>query len=482
MSLAQATHDSLKAYSGKVLSRDPDTELTADQLLDACRTAAGRLATATGQAVGLLLPNCAAYPAALIGAVWAGKVAVPLNPMLKPGELDFILKDAGIQTVVVAEPTRTLLAGLSVTPLNLVDLLAPGESGPSQPAPARPDDPAVMLYTSGTSGKPKGVPLSHTNLLSNAQSLIAHAGLGSSDVFLGVLPMFHAFGITATLVMPLLLGAEVTYMRFSPERTAAVIAERKVTLFVAVPGMFGLLTRAKSGAEGLRHVTHPVSGGEALPSNIREAYGGRFGRPLLEGYGLTETSPCIAVNLPGANKPGTVGKVLPGVEVRMAFEDGRPLSVGQEGEIQVRGPNVMRGYHNRPEENAVTFTADGWFRTGDLGRLDAEGFLSISGRIKEIIIRGGEKIMPREVEEVLTQCPGVQEAAVIGEPDGDRGEAVVAFVVPAGPPLGPETLREFCRSRLAEFKVPRRFTIATDLPRGATGKLLKRALRDWKLA
>jgi long-chain acyl-CoA synthetase len=471
MALAQVIFESLARHGDKVLSRDPKGELTASQLLAASQVVAGQLAEA-GRCVGMLLPGCAAYPAVLVGVVAAGKVAVPLNPMLKPGELDFLFQDAGIDTVVVAEATRSLVAGLSVRAVSIEDLLQKKGTASSVPIDAGPSSTAVMLYTSGTSGKPKGVPLSHDNLLSNARALISHAGLSSDEVFLGVLPIFHAFGLTGTMVMPLLLGAEVTYLpRFTPDRAATTIAERRVTLFVAVPGMFGLLARGKFSDDALQSLAMPVCGGEALPSSIREAYRQRFGQNLFEGYGLTETSPVVAVNMPGEHRPGTVGRVVPGTEVRIA---------GEEQEVQVRGPGVMTGYHNRPEETAAVFTSDGWFRTGDMGNLDADGFLSITGRIKELIIRGGEKVMPREVEEVLCQCPGVVEAAVLGEPDGDRGEAVVAFVVPGDPLPTPEALRDFCRSHLADFKVPRRFTIARDLPRGPTGKVLKRALVDWK--
>ena len=475
MSVAQAVDESLRRNLGKVVSRDAEAEFSGGQLLDACRAAAARLDAATdGPRVGLLLPNSAAYPAALLGALWAGKVAVPVNPTLKPGELDFLFRDAGIDAVVVAEATASLLAGLDVRSVPIVDLLRADKQIQSAPAPVEPDTPAVMLYTSGTSGQPKGVPLTHTNLLSNARALITEAALTGDEVFLGVMPMFHSFGLTGSLVIPLLLGSEVTYQpRFHLERSAAAITERHVTVFIAVPPMFGLLARSRGHEEGLRGVRLPVSGGEALPPAYRDAYRQRFGRDVLEGYGLTETSPVVAINLPGQLRPGTVGKPLAGVEVRIAAED---------REIQVRGPNVMTGYYNRPEENAHAFTADGWFRTGDMGQLDADGYLSITGRIKELIIRGGEKIMPREVETVLQQYPGVQEAAVIGEPDGDRGEAVVAFVIPGDPPPAPEALRDFCRQQLAEFKVPRRITVARDLPRGPTGKVLKRALRDWKPA
>ncbi|HEX5269915.1 MAG TPA: AMP-binding protein [Gemmataceae bacterium] len=473
MNLAEAVGESLRRRPEKVISRDDNREFTGGQLLDSCRAAAGRLAPAGGgRRVGLLLPNLSGYPAALLGVLWAGKVAVPLNPMLKPNELAFLFQDAAIDTVVVADPTASLVAGLNVRQIPIRELLSFDRPAPADPAPADADAEAVMLFTSGTSGKPKGVPLTHANLLSNAQTLIDRAGLTEREVFLGVMPIFHAFGLTGSMLTSLLLGAEATYQpRFHPERSAAAVAERGVTVFIGVPAMFGLLARGRGYDEGLRNLRLPVSGGEALPSAYREGYRQRFGRDVLEGYGLTETSPVLAVNVPGENKPGTVGRPLPGVRVRVAPED---------GEIQVRGPGVMKGYHNRPEEDAHAFTADGWFRTGDMGQLDADGYLSITGRIKELIIRGGEKVMPREVEEVLSQCPGVREAAVVGEADGDRGEAVVAFVVPGDEAPTPEAVRDFCRARLAEFKVPRRVTVATDLPRGPTGKLLKRALKEWK--
>jgi long-chain acyl-CoA synthetase len=475
MSLAQAVAESLQRQPGKVISRDGDTEIKGGQLLAASRASAKTLAATTGgQRVGILLLNCAEYPAALLGTLWCGKVAVPLNPMLKPGELAFLLQDAAIDTVIVAEATEGLLAGLDVRTIRISDLLTFDKPAPDAPARVDPDAPAVMLYTSGTSGKPKGVPLTHHNLLSNTQALIERFAADSGEVFLGVMPMFHAFGLTGSLILPLLLGSEVTYQpRFHPDRASEAIAERRASVFIAVPPMFGLLARTKKHEEGLRGLRLPMSGGEALPATYREGYRQRFGREVLEGYGLTETSPVLSVNRPEDNRPGTVGRPLSGIEVRLA---------GHDNEIQVRGPSIMKGYHNRPDENANAFTADGWFRTGDMGRLDADGYLSITGRIKELIIRGGEKIMPREVEDILGQYPGVQEAAVIGEPDGDRGEAVIAFVVPGDAPPSPEALREHCRSHLAEFKVPRRITVARDLPRGPTGKLLKRALRDWKPA
>lgn len=434
----------------------------------------------SGPTVGILLPNRALYPAAVLGAIWAGKVPVPLNPLLKPQELDFIFNEAAIDTVVADTQTQSVIKGLDVKCLPVNDLAAIDTVSEVLPAPVALRDTAVLLYTSGTTGRPKGVPLTHENLLSNAGGVISRLCQHGDDVILGVLPMFHAFGLMETAIVPLLLDAEATYARFTPQRIASLITQRKATVFLGVPSMFRLLVRSKNGSAAMKSLRLAVSGGDALPAVLRDAYRHRFGKELLEGYGLTETSPVISVNTPEENKPGTVGRALPGVEIRIQGADGKLEQPGSEGEVQIRGPNVMSGYYNRPVENLAAFTGDGWFRTGDMGFLDAEGYVTICGRIKELIVRDGEKIMPREVEEVLEQHPKVLEAAVVGEPDGTRGEAIIAFVVPAEQPPTAEELREFCRSKLADFKVPRRFVIAADFPRGPTGKILKRAIKDWK--
>lgn len=481
MSLLPPIVESLRQRPDKIVCRDLDHDLTADQVLTATRVAATRLAaTATAGRVGILLPNCAAGSPAFLGAVWAGKVPVPLNPLLKPPELDFILKEAAVDTVVVVRATEPLLAGLGMRCIHVGDFLSPAAAtGPvPTPATAGPNDTAVLLYTSGTTGRPKGVPLTHRNLLDTARTLIARLDARPDDVFLGVLPLFHAFGLIGTVVVPCLVGAEVTYCQFGPDRVADLVARRKVTAFLGVPSMYRMLVRNKAAGPSLQGLRRAVCGGDALPSGVRDAYRRRFGHDLLAGYGLTETSSVVSVNIPGENKPGTAGRPIPGVDVRIVGDDGQTLPVGGEGEIQVRGFNVMPGYFDRPEENEAAFTPDGCFRTGDRGFLDPEGYLTVSGRIKELIIRDGEKIMPREVEDVLECHPGVLEAAVVGEPDGDRGQAVVAFVVPTEPPPTAEELRVLCRDRLAVFKVPRRFVITTDLSRGPTGKILKRLLQN----
>ena len=478
MSLLPPILESLRQAQDKVVCRDPDHDLTAAQVLAAGRAAAARLAAATTAGrVGILLPNCAAGPPAFLGAVWAGKTPVLLNPLLKPAELDFILKEGSVDTVVVARVTEPLVAGLGVKRVHVGDFLSAAPVSESAFAPAAPDDTAVLLYTSGTTGRPKGVPLTHRNLLGTARAVIARLDARPDDVFLGVMPLFHAFGLVATVVVPWLVGAEVTYCHFGPDRVTDLALRRKATVFAGVPSMYRLLVRNKAAGPSLQGLRRAVCGGDALPSGVRDAYRLRFGHDLLEGYGLTETCAVVSVNAPGEYKPGTAGRPLPGVDVRICGDDGHAQPAGGEGEIQVRGFNVVAGYFDRPEENAAAFTADGWFRTGDRGFLDADGYLTVSGRIKELIVRDGEKIMPREVEDVLERHPGVLEAAVVGEPDGDRGQAVVAFVVPAEPPPTAEELRALCRGRLAEFKVPRRFVIAADLPRGPTGKILKRLLR-----
>jgi long-chain acyl-CoA synthetase len=412
--------------------------------------------------------------------MWAGKIPVPLNPLLKPTELDSIFRETDIDTVVVSNLTRSAVTGLGVRTVDIHDLVASPHAPQTDPPPAHGDDQAVLLYTSGTTGRPKGVPLTHKNLLSNAFSFLARCQFGADEATLAVLPAFHAIGLTCLVIAPLLIGAEVTFARFTPERIGALAAERKVTALVAVPSMYGLFVRSRVSREALRSVGYAVSGGDALPSGIRDGFWKRFGLPLLEAYGLTETSPVITVNTLQENKPGTVGRALPGVQVRICGDAEILCGAGQEGEVQVQGPNVMSGYFKRPEENQAAFTADGWFRTGDLGCLDGDGYLTITGRIKELIVRDGEKIMPREIEEVLQQHPKVLDAAVIGEPDGKRGELVAAFVVPAEPSVTAQELRDFCRTRLAEFKTPRKFVIAADLPRGPTGKIVKQALKELK--
>jgi long-chain acyl-CoA synthetase len=431
--------------------------------------------------VGLLLPSGVGFVASFYGALLAGKTAVPLNFLLGDGEIAHCVRDSDIDTVLTIPQ---LAARVEKLPVKIVDvmplLLRCGSELPAQLPSTSGDDVAVLMYTSGTGGLPKGVPLTYTNLQSDVDAAIAHVNFQRRHKFLGIIPLFHAFGMTAMMLAPIQLGASIVYMgRFNPVAAVSAIKKHGISLVLGVPSMYAAIFRLKEGsAEDFKSIHAMISGGEPLPAALREGFHARFGVMLLEAYGMTETSLAISTNTPESFKPGSVGKPIPGIEVAIEDEAGRRLSNGEEGEICIKGPMVMRQYHNLPFETAASFTADGYFKTGDIGKLDSEGFLHITGRKKELIIIAGEKASPREIEEVLVSHPGVAEAAVIGKKDASRGEAVLAFIVPReGHSPGLEELREFCRKRgLAAWKVPKEIRILRDLPHSPTGKVLKRVL------
>jgi long-chain acyl-CoA synthetase len=297
-----------------------------------------------------------------------------------------------------------------------------------------------------------------------------------------VIPLFHAFGMTAMMLAPIQLGSTIVYIaRFSPVACLNAIKEHGISMMFGVPAMYGAIAHLKNATpDDFKSAWALLSGGDALPATLREGFKARFGVPLLEGYGLSETSPVVALNTPDVSRPGSVGKMVPGAQARIVDDNHNPLPAGQEGEIWLKGPMVMKGYHNLPTETANVLTADGYFKTGDLGKLDADGFLYITGRKKDLVIVAGEKAVPREIEDALMRHPAVLEAAVVGKNDASRGQVVVAFVT-----LKPEQtataeeLREFARNQnLAQFKVPREVHILEDLPRSPTGKVLKRVLSD----
>jgi long-chain acyl-CoA synthetase len=435
--------------------------------------------------VGLLLPTSMGFAASFYGTLLAGKTVVPINFLLGEREVAHIIADSDIDTVV----SIPLLAGrLKDTALKIVDLTQlqkmappPGAVTPKFPE-VKADDLAVLMYTSGTSGLPKGVMITYGNLASDVDAAIQHAQLSGSHKFLGVVPLFHSTGLLATLVAPVRLGSQMVFhSRFSAVAVMKAIKEHQISLLVAVPSMYGALARLKeAGPADVASLYAAISGGEPLPSNIRETFERKFGIPLYEGYGLTETIGPIAFNVPGAIKPGAVGRAIPNAEIRIADEEGKPLPQGQSGEVWLRGPMIMRGYHNLPEETTKALTADGFFKTGDLGYLDSDRFLHITGRKKDIIIVAGEKAVPREIEEVILKHPAVADVAVVGKKDASRGEVVVAFITPKpDAKLRPEDVREFCREQgLAQWKCPREVYIEADLPRSPTGKVLKRVLSE----
>lgn len=463
------------------------------QLLGAAVGLARLLATgARADAVGILLPASGGFVASFYGTLLAGKIAVPINFLLGDRELAHIIADSGIDTVLTAPPLAARVAGRAG--LNVIDLSQLPPPDPQQlagidlQAMARDvaavprDRVATFLYTSGTSGLPKGVVLTHGNLQSDVESAIAHAQLRGDHAFLGIVPLFHSTGLLATMVAPVQLGATTTYIaRFSPVATKNAVVERKISVMAAVPSMYGALLRLKDASpEDFASLYAPIAGGEPLPPTIREAFVQRFGKPLLEGYGLTETCGPVCFNTPQHHRPGSVGRMVPGAEVRIVADDGSTRPTGEVGEIWLRGPMVMRGYHNLPDETAAALTPEGFFRTGDLGLVDADGYLHITGRKKEMIIVAGEKVFPREVEDCLGRHPAVAEAAVLGKRDPSRGEVVVAFVVPKeGQTVTADALRDFCREQgLIPWKTPREIIVTPDLPRSPTGKVLKRVLAE----
>lgn len=459
------------------------------QLLGASAGLARLLAAGTrAEAVGILLPASAGFVTSFYGTLLAGKVAVPINFLMGDRELAHIIADSGIDTVLTAPPLAGRLA--AVQGVRAIDLtqLPPPSPDAVQPdrlaaAAAAPHDRvATLLYTSGTSGLPKGVVLTHGNLHSDVEACIAHAQLTGDHSFLGIVPLFHSTGLLATMIAPVALGATTTYVaRFSPVATRNVIREKRVSVMAAVPAMYAALLRLKDAApEDMSTLYAPISGGEPLPPAVREAFSQRFHNHLLEGYGLTETCGPVCFNTPHQYRPGSVGRAVPGAEVRVVDENGQPQPVGEVGEVWLRGPMIMRGYHNLPNETAAALTPDGYFRTGDLGRLDADGYLFITGRKKEMIIVAGEKVYPREVEDLIARHPAVGEVAVLGRRDATRGEVVVAFVVPReGQSVTPDDVRQFCRDQgLIAWKTPREVVVTADLPRSPTGKVLKRVLAE----
>lgn len=437
--------------------------------------------------VGIMLPASAAFAGTFYGSLWAGKTPVPLNFLLKGEELAGIVQNAELDCIISVEYFRSLLAPLEVRKVFLDRLglrskvlLEHLRRGPRVPS-VDPEQVAVILYTSGTWGEPKGVCLTHRNLAHNAQACIAHARMSPDQRFLGVLPLFHSFGLTTMMLCPISLGATAYYLpRFQPAQVVQTIGGQSISIFLGIASMFGALLRVKQAcAKDFASLKLAISGGEPLARTVYDGFLDRFECPIQEGYGLTETSPVVSINMPWCHRPGTVGKLLPQLQACCVDADDTPLPADEPGEVWIRGPSVMQGYFRQPEQTAEVLTSDGWLRTGDMGQLDEDGFLQITGRKKEMIIVGGMNVYPAGIEQVLQEHPCVSEAAVIAVADGSRGEVPVAFVIlNQGDHCDGQSLREFCRQRMAGYKVPRQVHLAAELPRGPTGKILKRALHE----
>jgi len=486
--LVQALLDAKRRFPGRCAVSDASLALSYRRLTQIAGVFCRVIQRSTeSERVGLMLPASSAFPAALFGTLWAGRVAVPLNFLLSPVELARIVADAGLDLILTVRPFQELVASVPARAVFLEDLplkrmlVRSMILGSPKPASPPPDATAVLLYTSGTSAEPKGVELTHRNLQSNCAGAIETLEVDPRQTFLNILPPFHVFGLTGNVLIPVFLGASVTAIpRFNPLAVTGAVMEKKISVLMAIPSMYAAILRLKSAPEdAFRSIYIAVSGGEALPDSVRDGFQKRFGVLLRQGYGLTETSPVVAASSPSHYREGMVGRVLRNVEVRIVDTGGNALAAGGEGVIHVRGPSVMKGYFHKPEETRRVLDSNGWFDTGDIGRVDADGFLAITGRAKEMLIIGGENVFPREIEAVLESHEGVLQAAVIGISDSLRGEAAAAFVIPQkGISVSEEELCNFARRKLASFKVPRRIEIREDLPTGPTGKILKRKLRD----
>jgi long-chain acyl-CoA synthetase len=433
--------------------------------------------------VGIMLPTGGAFPIAALAAWMLGKTVVPLNYLLKPDELQYVIDDCQTDTVISAGPMLGFL-GYRPKVKSLIEMDKVSFKGipePRWPAAARADDLALLLYTSGTSGRPKGVMLRHGNIQSNIRQVRDCLPFTRNEVLLGVLPQFHTFGLTVLTILPLTIGCKVVYTaRFVPHKIVKLAREHRPTVLVAIPSMYNALLHVKDAAPAdFASLLYTVSGGEPLPEAVFEGFRQRFNITINEGYGLTETAPVTNWCKPEEWRPHSVGRPIPGVEERIAdLETGDFLPPGRDGEVLIKGPNVMKGYFNHPQETAAAFDARGYFRTGDIGRFDEDGHLYITGRLKEMMIVGGENVFPREIEEALNLHPAVGASGVIGVVDPIRGELPVAFVeLKEGQQTDEKQLQAWCRERLAGYKVPRSIHIVPSLPRNPTGKIMRRELK-----
>jgi long-chain acyl-CoA synthetase len=411
-----------------------------------------------GDRVGVMFPNVPQFAMAYYGVIRMGGVVVPMNPLLKQREVEHYVADSGA-ALVLDDPEAL-----------------PGDAEPGfEVADRDVADTAVILYTSGTTGKPKGAELTHGNLARNAEVMRGLVSLGSGDVVLGALPLFHSFGQTCGLNTAVLAGACLALLpRFVPGDVLDVIERRRVTVFEGVPTMYSaLLGQSDRDRRDVSSLRVCVSGGAALPLEVLRGFEAAFGCVILEGYGLSETSPVASFNRPdGVRKPGSIGTPVEGVEMKLL--DASPEGVG---EIAIRGHNVMKGYWRNPAATSDAVDADGWFRSGDLARVDDDGCYFIVDRKKELIIRGGYNVYPREIEEVIYEHPAVREAAVVGIPHAELGEEVAAAIaLKPGADVDAAEVRAFVKAQVAPYKYPRHVWFVDELPKGATGKILKRAI------
>ena len=467
-----------------------------------------KLGIKQGDHIALLLGNSPHFIISLYGALRLGVTVIPINPIYTADEIGYILNNGDVKAVVALDLALPLvekvhaflpkieqyvfcetkpeslvqseIENLSVYPKmkSFSEVVALGEltfQGPE----LNDDDVAIILYTSGTTGKPKGAMLTHRNLYSNAKDVADYLKMNNDDRVVTVLPMFHVFCLTVALNAPLLSGATLLIApKFSPKEIFALIKGYEATVFAGVPTMYNFLYQFPDGhPDDLKSLRLCISGGASLPVALLKNFEQKFNVLVSEGYGLSEASPVSCFNpLDRPRKPGSIGTSILRVENKVVDELGEDVPVGSVGELIVRGPNVMKGYYKMPEETAATIR-NGWLHTGDMARMDEEGYFYIVDRKKDLIIIGGYNVYPREVEEVIYNHPDVVEVAVVGVPEPNQGEAVNAYVVSKNPKLSKEQIIEYCKEHLAKYKVPTTIEFLEELPKNTTGKILRRALK-----
>jgi len=490
MNLATILTESAASVPDHVALKLDDLEVTYGLLDEASARLAGLLRSqgfSPGDRVGIMLPNVPYFAVCYYGVLRAGGIVVPMNVLLKHREVAFYLRDPGARFLFAwHDLAPDAQAGAEETGAQCL-LVAPGEfekllqdAEPAREvADVEDSETAVVLYTSGTTGTPKGAELTHANLARNCEVSRRLFDLGPDAVTLGALPLFHSFGQTCALNATIGGGGTLTLIpRFDPAKALEIIQRDQVTVFEGVPTMYGAMLHC---ADRERFDTSSLevcaSGGSAMPVELMRGFENAFHCKVLEGYGLSETSPVASFNHPGRErKPGSIGTPIDGVEMKVVDEDGHEAPQGEVGEIVIKGHNVMKGYWNRPEATEETIR-DGWFHSGDMAEVDEDGYFFIVDRKKDMIIRGGYNVYPREIEEVLYEHPAVREAAVVGVPDDNLGEEVGAAVsLKEGAEASAEELREFVKDQVAAYKYPREVWFVDELPKGPTGKILKREI------
>ncbi|MFT4414819.1 fatty acid--CoA ligase family protein [Fredinandcohnia humi] len=512
MNLTSHLGETAKKYFNKpayIFNDSSSTYAELDGAVTKFASSLEKLGIKKGDHIALVLGNSPHFVIGLYGALRLGATVIPINPIYTPDEIGYIVNNGDVraiimldllvpmfekmnplipkvETIIVCETPQGTSIGVDPKKLSIYpklksfsELVGAGDLGFVGPE-LDDEDVAVILYTSGTTGKPKGAMLSHKNLYSNARDIAEYLKMSDRDKVITTLPMFHVFCLSVALNAPLLSGATIIIdPKFSPKEIFRITKEYGATVFAGVPTMYNFLLQYPEGnPEDVKTLRLCISGGAAMPVALLKGFEQKFNVLVSEGYGLSEASPVTCFNpLDRPRKAGSIGTSIVNVENKVIDENGEELPVGQVGELIVRGPNVMKGYYKLPEETAATIR-DGWLYTGDLAKMDEEGYFYIVDRKKDMIIVGGYNVYPREVEEVLYNHPAVVEVAVLGVPDPNQGEIVQCYAVVNDKSLTEESLISYCREHLAKYKIPSKIEFLEELPKNTTGKILRRALKD----